>query len=345
MAQYQQRRQAIDANVRSICNQIRQYHDTDAVVRHVVNLLVQCPSLPAITDANRVCLSGTLPIYHSGHTYNIPIKVWLEYNFPYSAPRIKVVPTSDMVVKDNHPHVRQSNGEVFHQSLHAWHPQRSELALVMNALATEFGDNPPVYAKVVKAAQPQAGQAGPAPGGAQRQPPPAYPGDPEALAREVKISQIAKVIKDDVRDLLQQTEARKRKAEDMKRELETRSNDVDRRLTQLRSQKDQMEADLQSKRTLIEETEQWLAEHPEGTNGVEDLIMPEDRLTQQLIEEVAQDHACEDTMAMLKEAFEEGKIDLEHYIANLRTVAKDQYKHKLLANRIKERRDHILSPQ
>ena len=125
-----------------------------------------------------------------------------------------------------------------------------------------------MYAKVVKPVQPQAAQVGPAPGAAQRPPPPAYPGsntsDPEALAREVKISQIATTIKDDVRDVLQQTEARKQKAEEMKRELETRSNDVDQRLTRLRSQKDQMEADLQAKRTLIEETEQWVAEHSGG---------------------------------------------------------------------------------
>ena len=33
--------------------------------------------------------------------------------------------------------------------------------------------------------------------------------------------------------------------------------------------------------------------------GVEDLIMPEDRLTQQLLEEVAQDHACEDTINLV----------------------------------------------
>ena len=50
------------------------------------------------------CLHGTIPIAFRRATYNIPVAVWVTLAYPAEPPLVYVVPTADMLVRQN-PHV------------------------------------------------------------------------------------------------------------------------------------------------------------------------------------------------------------------------------------------------
>uniref|UniRef100_A0A8C5EPL1 Tumor susceptibility gene 101 protein-like n=1 Tax=Gouania willdenowi TaxID=441366 RepID=A0A8C5EPL1_GOUWI len=50
------------------------------------------------TKKKLMCLTGTVPIVYSDKTYNIPICLWIEDNYPQTAPFCFVRPTRDMMI-------------------------------------------------------------------------------------------------------------------------------------------------------------------------------------------------------------------------------------------------------
>ncbi|KNC70497.1 hypothetical protein SARC_16967, partial [Sphaeroforma arctica JP610] len=68
-----------------------------------------------------LALTGTLDVDYRGSTYNIPVAVHLRDTFPYTRPRVAVVPTDDMLIKPG-THIKGS-GEVTHAYLDQWSQQ------------------------------------------------------------------------------------------------------------------------------------------------------------------------------------------------------------------------------
>jgi ESCRT-I complex subunit TSG101 len=85
-----------------------QYTKRDLVFAETIELLAAYPSLSPKTasythDDGRtqilLCLQGTLPIQFKSKTYNIPLAVWVPYNYPLSPPITYVTPTATMLVR------------------------------------------------------------------------------------------------------------------------------------------------------------------------------------------------------------------------------------------------------
>ncbi|KAF9052600.1 UEV-domain-containing protein, partial [Panaeolus papilionaceus] len=94
-----------------------------------------------------LCVHGLLPIVFRGASYNIPIAVWIQREYPRHPPIAYVVPTTDMLVKPG-KHVDVSglcNLEYSQQ----WQrkPEGCDLLSLINALRDQFSIEPPVYAK------------------------------------------------------------------------------------------------------------------------------------------------------------------------------------------------------
>uniref|UniRef100_A0A3P9Q359 Zgc:123278 n=1 Tax=Poecilia reticulata TaxID=8081 RepID=A0A3P9Q359_POERE len=70
------------------------------------------------TAKSLMSLTGTIPVVFSGKTYNIPICVWIQQNYPNSPPICYVKPTREMtVVKGKYI---ASDGEVTIPYLKDW---------------------------------------------------------------------------------------------------------------------------------------------------------------------------------------------------------------------------------
>jgi len=98
-------------------------------------------------------ISGLLPITYNSATYNIPVCVWIPYQFPDRPPMCYVVPTSNMEIKSHHKHVNKE-GFVFHRYLSSWSRYQSSLISLLPNLQSVFGQEPPVFAKQAQPAKP-----------------------------------------------------------------------------------------------------------------------------------------------------------------------------------------------
>ncbi|XP_053742267.1 tumor susceptibility gene 101 protein isoform X1 [Synchiropus splendidus] len=91
---------------------------------------------------NLLNLKGIIPVTYKETTYNIPICVWLEENYPQSAPICYVKPTHNMMI------VKQdfitSNGEVMLPYLEEWKQGECDLVSLLQVMVITFEDSPPV---------------------------------------------------------------------------------------------------------------------------------------------------------------------------------------------------------
>ncbi|XP_029952797.1 tumor susceptibility gene 101 protein [Salarias fasciatus] len=93
------------------------------------------------TSKNLMSLKGTIPVMITGKTYNIPISLWIEDNYPQTAPICYVRPTREMMVLRGK--FVSSNGEILLPYLEDW-SNESELLSLLQIMAATFGENPPL---------------------------------------------------------------------------------------------------------------------------------------------------------------------------------------------------------
>ena len=90
-------------------------------------------------------LAGTIPVNYRGNTYNIPIAIYLEKDFPNVPPICYVKPTPDMIIKQS-KHV-DGSGRIYLPYLSDWCNEISDLLGVIQVMICIFGESPPVYQK------------------------------------------------------------------------------------------------------------------------------------------------------------------------------------------------------
>ncbi|XP_054887699.1 tumor susceptibility gene 101 protein [Poeciliopsis prolifica] len=94
------------------------------------------------TTKSLMNLTGTLPVVYSGETYNIPICVWIEPNYPNSPPMCYVKPTPEMIIIKGQ--YISSDGEVTVPYLKAWKKSDCDLSSLLQLMAIMFGEFPPL---------------------------------------------------------------------------------------------------------------------------------------------------------------------------------------------------------
>jgi len=131
------------------------YNIKQAVRDHLFALIQRVPSLSTKeaefthNDGRTVRLltaEGTIPIRFQNNTYNIPVSLWLDENYPHTPPICYVKPTPDMEVKHGHPFV-DGSGVVHIAYLRDWRYTTSNLVDLADQLSRHFSQDPPLYAK------------------------------------------------------------------------------------------------------------------------------------------------------------------------------------------------------
>merc|ERR1719326_483984 len=126
------------------------------LVGNVRSLQPQVEWSPFRRGEQHLKFKGTIPIHYKGNQYNIPVEIWLDYNFPNSGPVAYVTPTANMAVAQNNKYVDKS-GRVYLQYLHQWN-KNSRLTDLIVEMTSCFSMSPPVYSKPGQAAHSYQGQ-------------------------------------------------------------------------------------------------------------------------------------------------------------------------------------------
>ncbi|XP_056138565.1 tumor susceptibility gene 101 protein [Lampris incognitus] len=125
----------------------RVIHELDYALTHYTNLVpVMDEHVFNDGTAKRLMsLSGTIPASFHGKIYNIPVCLWLEENYPETAPICYVNPTQEMMfIRGNYI---TANGEIMLPYLQEWKPIECDLVSLIQVLAAMFGESPPVCMK------------------------------------------------------------------------------------------------------------------------------------------------------------------------------------------------------
>jgi ESCRT-I complex subunit TSG101 len=101
-----------------------------------------------------VTFKGTVAMFYKGAQYNIPVDMYLPYDYPNRPPMIYVRPTQGMQLKSGHKHVDRE-GLVYLPYLSDWRGS-CNLVTCCQHCSNVFGVEPPVYAKGQGQAQTQA---------------------------------------------------------------------------------------------------------------------------------------------------------------------------------------------
>jgi len=103
---------------------------------------------------------------------------------------------------------------------------------------------------------------------------------------------------------------------------------------------------LESIAKRISESQKWLEENQEDKKIDPDSIVTfKDTWSQQAFEEIAKDHAVDDTMEFLQSALHTGKgtIEVSEYLKQIRNLARQQFFNRALALKIQRRQQEALT--
>ncbi|XP_065828770.1 tumor susceptibility gene 101 protein-like [Oscarella lobularis] len=129
------------------------YNYRDQATKDIMSALVNFKDLKPKSDLfvsntgerkHRLSLDGTIPVIYRGTTYNIPVRIWIRQDHPYSPPIPFVKPTETMRIKVSR-HVDQA-GMIYMPYLHDWSANQSDLGGLIQVMRIIFGEQPPVYA-------------------------------------------------------------------------------------------------------------------------------------------------------------------------------------------------------
>eukprot|EP00823_Brevimastigomonas_motovehiculus_P003030 TRINITY_DN1817_c0_g1_i1.p1 TRINITY_DN1817_c0_g1~~TRINITY_DN1817_c0_g1_i1.p1 ORF type:complete len:338 (-),score=37.34 TRINITY_DN1817_c0_g1_i1:1171-2184(-) len=266
-------------------------------------------------------LGGTIAIYYKGAEYNIPVGLYFPLNYPNSAPLLYVEPTKDMDIKKGHRNVNE-RGFVSLPYLSQWTPKSSLIELAYY-IASVFSEDPPVYKSVRKKSESKADQS--------------------------KESDVAKK-----KNLLTQTTTAK--LQDRLRVFnKAKGSDVDRlyglqtnlfngdrelksQLSMLQQQHSMLTERLITLNSLSEDLTKWITEmESKKAPGVDEIVYPRDTWSQQLIDNLAEDAAIEDTMFAMDRALGDERIVLKPFMKQIRKLASKQFTCRALTNKIIQR--------
>ncbi|XP_051549020.1 ubiquitin-conjugating enzyme E2 variant 3 [Myxocyprinus asiaticus] len=90
-------------------------------------------------------LVGNIPVAYQGHSYKLPILLWLLDSFPFTPPICFLRPTSSMVIREG-KHV-DSKGRIHLPSLHNWDHPKSTVNSLLAEMIARFEEEPPLGTK------------------------------------------------------------------------------------------------------------------------------------------------------------------------------------------------------
>uniref|UniRef100_A0A8K9UTW8 UEV domain-containing protein n=1 Tax=Oncorhynchus mykiss TaxID=8022 RepID=A0A8K9UTW8_ONCMY len=97
------------------------------------------------TQKDLLKLIGNIPVKYEGHSYNLPILLWLMDSFPFTPPICLLRPTTNMVIREG-KHV-DARGRIYLPSLHNWDHPKSSVVGLLAEMISQFEEEPPLGTK------------------------------------------------------------------------------------------------------------------------------------------------------------------------------------------------------
>jgi len=318
---------------------------------------------------NLLRVVGTLPITHRGATYNIPLTLWIPYQFPNQPPTCFVTPTHDMAIKPRHKHV-SSQGLIYHPYLSSWNPYSSNLIALTTNLQSVFGPEPPVYAKPRGSQHPgvlepqNRKQYNPSPNyqpqldyqRPYQQPanpqPPSYDqisarkdadnrnnmaNEKEQLTKLVKVMLQSKVssFHNTWVDEVNQMHSLIRQLSLSEREIKSQEGVLKHEVAELKLLKNDLE-------TANVTLQSWLDENRDNKPiNLLEVVEPATGWTKQIMNATAKDCAIDDPLHCLDRVFGEELIDVKQYLKQLRKLLREQFFLRALSLKIKHKQQQL----
>jgi len=283
--------------------------------------------------------TGTVPIHFKGATYNIPITIWLDYQFPRVAPNVFVTPTANMAVAPRHKHVDQT-GRVYLQYLHEW-GMHSSLPVLIAQMCDVFSKQPPVYSKPSQPNsrppqynQPQYNQ--PQQNTWQPQPPGAAYGGVQTDDTPQLRAQVESKMRDHLTKELNEISDEIHEMMVKQRKIQRKKNEIEQTFVQSEEEYQKLQQRKGELGTEKERLEKWLSEN-EGSSriDVDNVVSASDTHAQQLFEVTAEDYALSDVQYELEECLNDELINLATFLKQIRKVSRQQFFARALANKLK----------
>ncbi|KAF3933166.1 hypothetical protein ABW19_dt0208091 [Dactylella cylindrospora] len=125
-----------------------------------------------------------MPVSFRGATYNIPLIIWVPYQYPSLPPTVLVIPGKNMGIRQTN-HV-DASGRCYHPYLAYWsqNPDKSSLLVLCSELKLVFSKEPPLYSKQQQPVQQ-------APASASETPPPPLPPLPQEIEAQRERTHLA----------------------------------------------------------------------------------------------------------------------------------------------------------
>lgn len=342
-----------------------EYVDPPRCFADVTQVLLAMPSLAPKTDvytaetghsALLLNLTGPLPTVIAGHTYGIPIEVWVPKMYPAAPPLVYVRPTPAMRISPS-SYVDTNGKCVFNWS------SQAELIGVLRMLQEVFSFAPPVYAvqqpspaQAPPVYSPQPGPStgpmgpSPAPTAASQQsesvraPEPYKPvkdimnsiTDPVPLPplqvtpeKTVALANIETSVKTVSTQILSEETAKDshalRHADEV---LDWIDQALDDELTKLASAKQQHETNIRLLNERISQAESLTASaqaQAAKNLSIEDLVLPETPQQAKLLTAVVEDRAIADVIHALGKILDNESMSVDVFVKNVRSLAREQF--------------------
>ncbi|GCB79938.1 hypothetical protein scyTo_0016068, partial [Scyliorhinus torazame] len=134
--------------------QLGKYKFRDLTIEELKNVHHKFPELKLSMDTytfsdgsqkDLLSLIGTIPIRYQGHSYNIPIQIWILDSHPFGPPLCFLRPTSNMIIREG-KHV-DAQGRLYLPYLQHWSHPKTDVTGLLNEMMAEFEKTPPLYTK------------------------------------------------------------------------------------------------------------------------------------------------------------------------------------------------------
>jgi hypothetical protein len=268
------------------------YRDVARVVRDVDHACSMCPTLGGAKAATHtendgqqrrlLQMDGLVPINYRGATYNIPVHIWVEPDYPSRPVRPYVVPVQGMMIVPGHQHVG-ADGCCYFPYLNAWNPQTSNIAALVAEIQAAFSAHPPVVSGTEAPAPAPAPVPVPAPAPAyQYQPAPVPAPAPHNRAKDdaaqvvaqqvqARASEQGTALQDELSGLMEQQQV-----------LQAGKQAIDHGLQELRTEKEQLSKRLEWLLDKNTEMTQWLRDNPADELDPDSIVVPKDNQSRQV---------------------------------------------------------------
>ncbi|XP_072375098.1 ubiquitin-conjugating enzyme E2 variant 3 [Scyliorhinus torazame] len=144
----------MEFNEMALKRQLGKYKFRDLTIEELKNVHHKFPELKLSMDTytfsdgsqkDLLSLIGTIPIRYQGHSYNIPIQIWILDSHPFGPPLCFLRPTSNMIIREG-KHV-DAQGRLYLPYLQHWSHPKTDVTGLLNEMMAEFEKTPPLYTK------------------------------------------------------------------------------------------------------------------------------------------------------------------------------------------------------